>query len=270
MPRRCPYCGTENRLSAENCSKCQNSLEHISQEEHKSLKDLRVFSIVFLITSLISTGEFAYNVASTSILGNPYGFGLTSIFTTIATPFSTTGLTTFFLIVEIFFVVILFVYCVSFIYLRASFSKLRKFDFSFSTPTTGTTLLIIGIILALIGFGLILAYIFPLLNSLSGTTPANPTAIPTAALGFVILGGFGAGIGALLLLIGYIIGVLLGLHRLALKFEDSYFDYGLVLIIVSLFFSPIGLIAAVLIFLGVKRSKQRLDNAKIEEMMAPP
>lgn len=269
MPTRCPSCGTYNSLGAINCTKCQNSLEHISLEAHKSLKDLRAFGIIFLITSIISVAEFGLNLAGTTFFGTGLGLRLTSILSGLTTSLSSSNLTVFLLIIEVVSVVFLFVECISFIYLRSSFTKLRKFDFNFSTPATGTNLLIVGIIMALVGIGVVLAFLFPLIGSL-GLTTAIPTALPLATLGLIALGGLVGTIGALLVLIGYIIGVLLGLHRLSSKFEESYFDYALVLIIVSLFFTPLGLIAAALVIWGTRRSGQRLKDADLEAMMASP
>jgi hypothetical protein len=269
MPRRCPNCGTYNSLGAQNCSRCQNSLEHIAHEEEKSLKDLKIFGIIFLVTAIVSISEYLYNLVSNPILGAGLGTGLASFFTGFSSSLSLSNISIYLLVVEILAVVILFIEAVSFIYLRSSFTKLRKFDFSFSTPATGMTLLVVGIIMAIIGLGVILAFIFPLLGSLS-TTTTTPTTASLTALAAIVLGGLIGGIGGLLLLIGYIIGVLLGLHRLSTKFEESFFDYALVLIIVSLLFTPLLLVAAIFILMGIKRSNDRIKDTALEELMAAP
>ncbi len=269
MPTRCPSCATYNLLGASKCSKCQFSLEHISLIEKKSLKDLRLFSIIFLITAVISTLDFVINVLATTLYGASLNYGLTAVFTGLTTSFSTSNLTVFVLVFEAILVAILFVQCLSFIYLRSSFTKLREFDFNFSTPATGTSLLIVGIILAIIGFGAVLAFLFPLIGSL-GPSPTSQTTLPIAALGAVALGGFVGIIGGLLLVIGYVIGVLLGLHKLSRKFEESYFDYALVLILVSLVFTPAELIAAILIIMGTRKSNQRIEDGSLDAFMASP
>ncbi len=266
MPRRCPNCGTYNSLGSETCSKCQNSLEHIAQEEEKSLKDLRVFGIIFLITAIASTGEYIYNIVATTISGAGVGPGLTSLLSGVTSSLSLSSITTYLFVVEILAVIILFIEAISFVYLRSSFNKLRKFDYSFSTPSTGTTLLVIGIIMTIVGFGLILAFIFPLL----GAATTSPSTFPLSILGAILLGAIVGGIGGLLLFIGFIIGVLLGLHRLSKKFEESYFDYALVLIIVSILFTPLFLLAAIFILLGIKRSGNRIKDAALEQLMSTP
>lgn len=269
MPTRCPSCGTHNLRGAIKCSGCQFSFEHISQEEMKSLKNLHVFAIIFLITAVISALDFTINVLATTLYGASFNYGLTAVFSGLTTSFSSSNLTIFVLLFEAILVAILFVQCLSFIYLRSSFIKLREFDFNFSTPTTGTTLLIVGVILAIIGFGVLLAFLIPLLGSL-GPTPSSQATLPLAALGAVALGGFVGIIGGLLLVIGYIIGLLLGLHRLARKFEESYFDFALVMIIVALLFTPLELIAAILIIMGTRKSRQRIEDGSLDALMASP
>lgn len=265
MPRRCPNCGTYNGLGSVNCTRCQNSLEHVFQEEEKSLKDLRIYGIIFLITAIGLTLEFGVNIASSSYLGGGFGLGMTSFLSGLI--FS--NLSVLFLAVEAFSVIILFVEAISFVYLRSSFNNLKKYDYSFSTPATGMTLLVIGIIMAIIGLGAALALLFPLLGS-SGNTPVTPTTIPLATFGIIALSALVGLIGGILLFIGYIMGVLLGLHRLSIRFEESYFDYTIILIIVSLLFTPISLIAAILVLLGIRKSKQRINDAGLEELMAIP
>lgn len=268
MPTRCPYCGTYNKLNASGCSRCSKSLDHITGEEHKSLRDVRAFGIIFLITMLISVGDFVLNLLTTSTTGLGYNPGFTSVFNGIGAALTASDFTDLFLVFEIVVVVMLFVQCISFIYLRSSFVKLGKFDVSFSTPSTGTGLLIAGIILSIIGLGAVIAFLFPLSGSISSN--ATPTAFSLASFGAIALGGLTGGVGVLLLFIGYIIGVLLGLHRLSTKFEETYYDYALVLIVVSLFFTPLGLIAAILILIGTRRSAGRLKGSNLGEMMAPP
>lgn len=269
MPRRCPICGSYNSLGAIKCKQCQNSIEFISQEDQRSLKDIRGFGIIFLITAIVAVSEFALSSVNSSVPGSGLGFWLASILNGLSYTNLTTGLTTTLLILEAVSVLALFVECVSFIYLRSSFIKLKKFDYNFSTPLTGTTLLIVGIVMAIIGLGTVLAFIFPLLNTI-GNPNATPSNFPVASLGAILFGGFFGGIGLLLLVIGYIMGVLLGLHRLATKFEESFFDYALVLVIISVLFSPAGLIAAILVLLGVGRSQQRIKDSALEELMSTP
>ena len=47
------------------------------------------------------------------------------------------------------------------------------------------------------------------------------------------------------------------------KFEESYFDFALVLIIVALLFTPLELIAAILIIMGTRKSRQRIEDGSL-------
>lgn len=255
MARRCPNCGTENLLESRTCEKCGSSFEETLNREILAIKDVKVYSLLVLIMAFVSTAQYILNLLGNEPLTSS---GFLSLFSGLNVANATGQITVLFFLAEIVIIATLVVQILGIIYLRAGFQKLVKGDYDFSTPATGSSLLIVGLILGMIGVVVVIALIIPFIGSLSqGSTP-----IFTGALGGVIAGGLLAALGGLLILIGYIIGVLLGLHRLASKFEEPLFDYGWVLLLISLFFTPLSIVAGYLFY--------RASTSTVEKLSKPP
>lgn len=253
MARRCPSCGAYSRMGNTVCSKCGSSLAPTIEMELSSMRDFRFFAIVVLIFGAIETSSFVLNILH---FGPLSAVGILSLFSTLSAQNIQSSLTMAFLILEIISVATILVQTISIVYLRASFSKLAKGDYDFSSPKTGTALLIIGLILAMIGVAIILALIVPLISTLQ----QNSTAFPTGLLGGIAAAGFMSIIGGVLMLVGFIMGVFMGIHRLAVKFEEPLLDYGWILLLVSLFFSPLGIVSGILFVEGEIITRRRLKE----------
>ncbi len=255
MARICPNCGTRNKMGNIKCPKCENSLLPVIDSEITALKDMRVYSIIVLVFAAFGTLSFALNIINTGSIASG---GLFSLFGLgLSGPISST-ITTLFILLEVVIIVSLFFQIVSYIYLRSCFSKLRPADYNFSSPKTGTTLLIIGLTLAMVGLAVLLALIFPLISA----NPGNITTQTPYVLAIFALAGFVVIIGGILTLIGYIMGVLIGTHRMATKFEEPMFDIGWILLLVSLFFSPLALASGILFLQGTITTRKRLMEVK--------
>ena len=262
MARICPNCGTRNKMGNNQCPKCGNSLLSVIDSELIALKDMRVYSIIVLVFAIFGTLSFALNILNSGSIASGGLFAFLGL--GVSGSLGTT-ITTIFIFLEVVIIASLFFQIVSYIYLRSCFSKLRPTDFNFSSPKTGTTLLIIGLVLAMVGIAVLLALVIPLIASSPGSiTTQTPFALAVFALaGFVVV------IGGILTLIGYIMGVLLGTHRMATKFEEPMFDIGWILLIVSLFFSPLALAAGILFLQGANTTRRRLIEVKSGATVQP-
>ncbi len=253
MVRICPQCGTTSLMGTTECPNCKNSLLPLIENELAALKDMRIYSIIVLAFALLGTVSYILNIFHAGGISSGifalFGLGLAG-----APPVT---ITTLFILLEAAIILSLFLQAVSFVYLRSCFSKLMPNDFHFSSPKTGTTILIIGLIMAMIGLAVILALIIPLAATSSGNVSSQPGLLALLALsGFIVI------IGGILVFIGYILGVLLGTHRMATKFEESLFDFGWILLLLSFLFSPLALIAGILFLQGTKTTKKRLTDVK--------
>lgn len=253
MSRRCPRCGTTNILETKVCEKCGNSFDEQINKEILALKDIRVYGLLILIMGIVSVVEYALNIVN---YGSYTSSGFLSLFSGLNSQNLASQLSFLFVILEAIIVISLVIEIIAIVFLRAGFIKLRKGDYDFSTPTTGSTLLIIGLILGMIGIVVVLALFVPFISEVS--QGSNP--VLTSSLGGIVAGGLITALGGLLILIGYIIGVLLGLHRLSDKFEQPYFEYSWILLLISIVFSPLSLVAGILLYLGSNSTSEKLRN----------
>lgn len=254
MARICPSCGTTSMMGTTLCPKCGNSLLPVIDNEISALNEMKVYAIIVLVFAVLGTTSYALDIINT---GNYANSGFLT-FLGIANLGASSSITTLFVILEIVVVASIFFQIISFVYLRTCFSKLLRQDYMFSTPKTGVTILIIGLSLAMVGIAVILALLLPLvLTSQGGNLANNPDLIVIVGLSALL-----AFIGGLLAFIGYIMGALLGIHRLATKFEESMFDWGWILLIISLFFSPLALVSGILFLQGTSVTKRRLMQVK--------
>lgn len=255
MARRCPQCGTSSMMGTTVCPKCGNSLLPVIDEEISSLADMKVYSIIVLVFAVFDTISFVLNVIG---YGSFVGGGIFSFLNLTGTNITTSTVNSLLFVIEIILIVSMFFEIVSFIYLRACFSKLMGHDMEFSTPKTGVTLLIVGLILVMIGASVIIASLAPLLlSSQSGSIANDPGLLLIFGMSAIL-----AAIGGILLFIGYIMGALIGLHRIATKFEESLFDIGWIFLIISLFFAPLALVSGIVFVQGTRVSVQRLEVVK--------
>lgn len=252
MDNRCPNCGTRNNAYATKCSKCETSLEQVIRDQRSSLMDIRAFSIVYLITSVIGTVSFVYDYVTTG----SFSYGYFSSVPTITPGQEQNVMTSSLYPLVILSGLSAAVTLVSVYFLRSGYMKLRRYDYDFSSPITGTTMIFIGLIMLVIGIFALLSLIIAILPGLL----QNPPVFSSTALAQLGLVGILVLIGAILLLIGVILGILLGLHRIAGKFDEGMFEVSWIIYIISVFFQPLGIIASILSFVGSNRTISRLDD----------
>ncbi len=251
MENRCRECGYQNEPYASKCSKCGTSFEHIINEKKRSMKEFRVFSIIYLITSAIGTGDFIYRY----VFAGQFSYGIFSNVPSVNPGQVQSAITPLLYIFEIIAGVSAIITLVSIYFLRNGFKILAKEDRDFSTPVTGTTLIFVGLIMVIVALLIVVALLVTMLPGLLQPTPTfNLASLATlAGVGFLVV------IGAIIFLAGIIMGMLIGLHRLAVVFDEGMFDAAWILYLISFFFSPIGLVAAYLSYAGTKKTERRLD-----------
>lgn len=253
MARKCPSCGAENRMGDAACSRCGQSMETVIEAEKSSLKEIRSFSFLALAMSLVGSAAYVLNF---------YGFGISNIsrLTGLAGNFTIQDLINLLsgilVYLEVVVIITMGILAVSAVFLHRGYSQLSRNDAWFSSPQIGSTLLFSGVILAAAGIVVILVLLVPLLDYVQ----QNPSSISGPAFGGVTSAAVIAGLGSLLMLFGYIIGILLGIHRLATKFEEPMFDYAWITFLISLFFIPVGIVAAILTLEGVRNTTSRLGK----------
>ncbi|AKA49036.1 hypothetical protein IX51_07900 [uncultured archaeon] len=228
-------------------------MEHVLQDQKRSMMDIRVFSIIYLITAAIGTGDFIYRYT----VGGQFTFGYFSNIPNVNPGQVQSAFAPYLYIFEILGAISAIVTLVSIFFLRSGFKTLFKHDKEFGTPVTGTTLIFAGLIIVVVGVFVLVALLLTMLPGLLQNPPVFSLS-NIAAIGGV---GIIVAIGAILLLVGLIMGILIGLHRLAVKFEDGMFEAAWILYIIAFFFSPIGLIAAYLSLEGTNHTMKRLDEA---------
>lgn len=253
MDNRCPSCGTRNNAYATKCKKCDNPLDQLLRDQKSSITDIRAFSIVYFITSVIGTASFVYNYITTGKFSYGYFSSVPSINTAQAQAVLTSTLYPLEILAGLSAVITL----VSIFFLRSGYGKLRRYDFDFSSPITGTTMIFVGLIMLVVGIIALLAFFIAIIPGLLQNPPVfSSTSI--AQLGLVAIVVL---IGGILFIIGVILSILLGLHRLAGKFDEGMFEGAWVMYLISLIFQPIGIIAAIMSYAGSNRTIKRLDES---------
>lgn len=255
MVRRCPSCGIENSLGRTSCERCNTSLIQVMDRETNALANVRIFAILVITVSAIGSVWYVLDIIG---YGPLRVFGFRSIFNNHTVQEVISGLSRILVFVEVFLVSLTVLQEVSMLYLRSSFVELMKGDFSFSTPRTGMNLLLGGLIGLAAGIAVLFAFTVPLLKTLQ----TNPSAVPLNLYGGIALAGILTAIGGIIVLIGYIIGVFLGMHRFADRFEESLFDYSWITYLISIFFIPLGIVAGILALLGVRVTVKRISSVK--------
>lgn len=253
MENRCTECGYRNDSYAAKCSKCGASLEGILKDQRRGMLDVRVFSIIYIITAAIGTADFIYRYSAAGQV--TYGY-FSSVPSLTSAQFESTVLP-YLYIFEILAAFSAIVTLVSMFFLRSGFKTLYSHDKEFSTPLTGITLIFVGLIIVAIGAFVLVALLLSMLPGLLQSPPTYSIGSITTLVGVGLI----VVLGAILLFIGVILGLLIGFHRLAVKFDDGLFDAAWVLYIISFFFAPIGLVAAYLSYAASNRTVRRIDEA---------
>jgi len=141
---------------------------------------------------------------------------------------------------------------------RSAFRALLPVDYRFRSPANLSILLVIGLVLILLGFGLLLGSVGPVINACSSSN-YNYTSCSNAATGAagLLLSGVGViGLGAILGLIGGIV-VLLGIWRLGTRYNESLLQVGAILLIIPF----VDIAAPFLIYFGARQAEQRVGPA---------
>ena len=136
--------------------------------------------------------------------------------------------------------------------LTLSFRQFTKVDRSrFSTPSTMTILMIIGLAAVTVGAIPIFYGLGDLIVQLTRTQTGNPAQSYASFVGSFIFFGALIGIGGLLALVGMIGGVILGLWRVGVRYDQTVIKVGAIFIIIPF----LNFVAPALILIGAHDAK---------------
>lgn len=129
--------------------------------------------------------------------------------------------------------------------IRSGFRYLSRVDSRFRISYTGTTLMIVGLVIVVIGIIALIAMAALLASSETG---AVTTSFAVLILGFIVA------------LVGQILTLLIGAFRLHGRYNESlYQSAGILYIIAIIILPPIfGLIAAILMYMALKTTINKL------------
>jgi len=135
---------------------------------------------------------------------------------------------------------------------RRAFQTLAPFDYNFSTPASLALAAAIGIVLISLAAAGLVALFVQAFNCAAGgpLTTACLNVGGILGLAVVVL------IAAIVALIGYI-GVLIGIWRLGVRFNEGMFKIGAVLLL----FPVVGVVGSLLIFLGARAALASVGSA---------
>lgn len=253
MDNRCSSCGYVNEPYAPKCSKCGVSFQESLNEKKGSMNDFRLFSILYLITSLVGTGNLIYRY----VVMRQFTYGIFSGVPSFNSQQVQNIVTPMLYLAEIIAAISAIVTLISIIYLRRGFKTLSKRDNNFNTSVTGTTLIFAGLIMVVVA---LLVLVSLLVTALPGLLQPTPT-FNTGSLAGIAGAGLLILAGGVVLIVGVIMGIILGLHKLSVKFDESMFEVSWILYLVSFFFSPLGIVAAYFSYAGTNRTSKRIDES---------
>ncbi len=247
MLRKCPTCGSEVDASASVCPVCGLEMSMpASDSQISGILFIRRFAIISVISGIIGI--------ATTVSG--YGFSSiipvsgSSVSTSVSGFINSPEFAYFLLLIAAITVVAM----ISYYMLYRGFSVLSKSSTRFASPRTGSLLLMAGFALVILPAVAIILMVPNLLSGISASSISGSLLTKLLLASSVLL------LGVVLLLIGIIMGIIMGMHRLASTFNTGMFDAAMILYLISFIFSPIILIAAVLVLAGCNESLRKLKN----------
>ena len=146
----------------------------------------------------------------------------------------------------------------SYYMLYRGFNVLSKSSTRFASPRTGSLLLMAGFAMVILPAVAIILMVPNILSGISASTLSGSLLTKLLLASSVLL------LGVVLLLIGIIMGIIMGMHRLASAFNTGMFDAAMILYLISFVFTPIILIAAVLVLAGCNESLRKIKNGGLQ------
>ncbi len=133
---------------------------------------------------------------------------------------------------------------------RSAFRDLARVDRRFANPASLALVAFIGVILALAGMALTLDALYRAVRCAGAGTPIPSACVPLVSL----LGGLAlAVLGGIAALVGYI-GILIGVWRLGVRFDEGAFKAGAILWVLPL----LNIVGAIVILIGVRAVRRRV------------
>ncbi len=198
-------------------------------DEINALRDIRKFSLLSMI-------GFAISVVTLATLFAYLGV----IVSSIATPTQNIGpLSGVLIALGLISIGSALLLLVSFVFLRSGYRTLKGISDRFKSPYTGINLYFAGLVVAVLGGAAVV-----------GGAIAHSSVLVIAAIIVILLGG-------ILGFVGEILGMVIGSFRLRDHFNNHTFGTAGIMFIIGIFFSPLNLVGAILIY--------RVTNSIIKE-----
>ncbi|MFG1414668.1 MAG: DUF973 family protein [Thermoplasmataceae archaeon] len=219
----CPACGASQTGTSGfgSISNQQESTFTVSGRDLDGIKNVKTASllgIIGIILGLVGAGAIEGAILSGIQSGSP--------FTAIPALF----------IVALIGIIIGFV---SILLYRAGFRDLREVDGQFGTPYTFTTVLLVGFAVLILALLLVLGGVVAL------------------SLSLVLFGAVLVIIAAILLLLGDIVGIILGLWRVGVRYNNTLIKVGAIFYIIPY----LDVLAPVLVFIGANSVEKKLETS---------
>jgi hypothetical protein len=252
MLRKCPTCGSEVDASASVCPVCGLEMSMpVSDGQISGILFIRRFAIISIISGIIGIITAVSGFGFSSII--PVSGG--SVSTSVSAFINSSEFVYFLILIATITVVAMFSYYM----LYRGFNALSKSSVRFASPRTGSLLLMAGFAMVILPAVAIILMVPNLLSGISASSLSGPFLTKLLLVSSVLL------LGVVLLLIGIIMGVIIGMHRLALAFNTGMFDAAMIMYLISFIFTPIILIAAVLVLAGCNESLRKIKGGSIQQ-----
>lgn len=252
MLRKCPTCGSEVDSAATVCPVCGLEMEIPSSDSQVAgILSIRVFAAISIISGIVGlvTTFSGYGISSIVPISG------TSVPTSVSNFISSPSFAYFIALI----IAITAVALISYYMLYRGFDRLSRSSNRFRSPRTGSLLLMAGFAMVIIP-AIVIITLVP--NLLSGV---STNSLPGSLITRLLIASSILLVGVVILLIGIIMGIIMGMHRLASVFNTGMFDAAMILYLISFIFTPVIIVAAILALAGCNEVLRKLRNGSLQQ-----
>ena len=253
MASRCKKCGYSNDAYSTNCAKCGNSLSDNLQNFKSGLDNIRKFSILYLVSSLIGTADFIFGFIGTKqVLIWVY-----SSFSLLTIDDIKGALSSHLYIYQLFIAVSLIIALFAVYFLRKGYRHFEKNEPALGRSVKATHIVYGGLAVMIVSEIVMAGIIIAMIPGINLVPPAYSTTELNLILSFSIAASIGGSLG----FIGFLLGIHIGLHRVSWSMGEGRYGILNLFYIVSLAVPPAGLIASYLTYYSTGIMVQKLNNS---------